>query len=149
MQLHNKTGELCKQAGIHFAFHNESYEFDHYFNNVRLYDILLNTTDSSLVAHQIDIGNMYAPGGRAMDYLKRYPGRFISMHVKDEIKSNAEQAGYESAVLGKGVVGVKDVVEFARKTVTKHFIIEQESYQGKPPLACAKEDLEIIKSWGF
>ena len=148
IQLHNKTGELCKKAGIHFAFHNESYEFDHYFNKVRLYDILLNSTDTSLVAQQIDIGNMYAPGGRAMDYLKRYPGRFISMHVKDVIKSDAKE-GYENATLGKGVVGVKEVVEFARKTGTKHFIIEQESYQGKPPMACAKEDLDIMKSWGF
>jgi sugar phosphate isomerase/epimerase len=149
MQLHNKTGELCKKSGINFAFHNESYEFNHYFNNVRLYDILLNSTDHSLVAQQIDIGNMYGPGGRAMDYLKRYPGRFISMHVKDEIKSTENKDDYDSTVLGKGVVGVKDIVELARKTGTKHFIIEQESYQGKAPLACAKEDLEIMKNWNF
>jgi len=146
MELHNKTGELCQKVGINFAFHNESYEFDHYLNNVRLYDILLDTTDKSLVAQQIDIGNMYAPGGRAMDYLKRYPGRFFSMHVKDVIKTNKS---YENTILGKGVVGVKDILEYARKTGTKHFIIEQEDYQGKTPLQCAKEDLDIMKSWGF
>jgi len=149
MELHNKTGELCQKAGINFAFHNESYEFDHYLNNVRLYDILLDTTDKSLVAQQIDIGNMYAPGGRAMDYLKRYPGRFFSMHVKDVIKTGKQDNGYQNTILGKGVVGVKEILEYARKTGTKHFIIEQEEYQEKTPLQCAKEDLAIMKNWGF
>ncbi|HYK48061.1 MAG TPA: sugar phosphate isomerase/epimerase [Parafilimonas sp.] len=149
MELHNKTGELCQKAGIKFAFHNESYEFDHYLNNVRLYDILLDTTDKSLVAQQIDIGNMYAPGGRAMDYLKRYPGRFFSMHVKDVVKTNKQDNTYENTILGKGVVGVKEILEYARKTGTKHFIIEQEDYQDKTPLECAKEDLAAMKNWGF
>ena len=88
MELFNKTGALAKKSGIQFGYHSESSEFDHYLNNKRLYDILLDTTDKNLVAQQIDIGNMYGPGGRAMDYLKKYPGRFIAMHVKDEIKSN-------------------------------------------------------------
>ena len=67
-------------------YHNESYEFNHSLDGTVLYELLLKLTDQSLVAQQIDIGNMYEPGGRAMDYLKRYPGRFTLMHVKDEIK---------------------------------------------------------------
>ncbi len=149
MQLFNKTGELAKKSGVQFAYHSESSEFNHSFNNVRLYDILLNSTDKNLVAQQIDIGNMYEPGGRAMEYLKKYPNRFFSMHVKDEIKSSKEKREYESTVLGKGVIGVKDIVDYARKTGTGYFIIEQESYQDKTPLDCAKEDLEIMKQWGF
>ena len=149
MDLFNKTGALAKKSGIQFGYHSESSEFDHYLNNKRLYDILLDTTDKNLVAQQIDIGNMYGPGGRAMDYLKKYPGRFIAMHVKDEIKSNKANRDYESTVLGKGVVGVKDIVDYARKTGTNYFIIEQESYQDKTPIECAKEDLAIMKQWGF
>lgn len=149
MQLFNKTGELAKKSGVHFAYHNESYEFNHYLNNVRLYDILLKSTDKNLVAQQIDIGNMYAPGGRAMEYLKKYPGRFIAMHVKDEIKSATHNEGYESTVVGKGVVGVKDILNYAQTSGTKMFIIEQESYQDKTPIECAKEDLMILKQWKF
>lgn len=150
MQMFNKSGELAKKSGVHFAYHNESYEFNHYFNKVRLYDILLKSTDKNLVAQQIDIGNMYAPGGRAMEYLKQYPGRFFAMHVKDEIKSATNNEGYESTILGKGVVGVKAIVDYARKNSgTKQFTVEQESYQDKTPLECAKADLEIMKQWGF
>ena len=150
MQLFNKTGELCKKSGLTFAFHNESYEFNHYLNDVRLYDILLKSTDHNLVAQQIDIGNMYGTGGRAMDYLKRYPGRFFSMHVKDEIKSAAHDDGFESTILGKGVINVKEILEYAKKNGgTKRFIIEQESYQGIAPIDCAKEDLAMMKKWGY
>jgi sugar phosphate isomerase/epimerase len=150
MDLFNKTGALAKKAGVVFAYHNESYEFNHYLNNVRLYDILLKSTDHDLVQQQIDIGNMYGPGGRAMDYLKRYPGRFFSMHVKDEIKSATNEEGYDSTILGAGVVGVKEIVDYAKKNGgTTRFIIEQESYQGKAPIDCAKEDLEIMKKWGY
>ncbi|MEP6466479.1 MAG: sugar phosphate isomerase/epimerase family protein [Parafilimonas sp.] len=148
--LFNKTGELCKKSGLTFAYHNESYEFNHYLNKVRLYDILLKNTDESIVKQQIDIGNMYGPGGRAMDYLKQYPGRFFSMHVKDEIKSATHDDGYESTILGKGVVGVKEILDYAKKNGgTKQFIIEQESYQGTAPIECSKEDLAMMKKWGY
>ncbi len=152
MDLFNKTGELCKKAGITFAYHNESYEFNHKLDNTVLYDLFLKLTDHSVVAQQIDIGNMYETGGRAMDYLKRYPGRFNLMHVKDEIKkasTGQNDSAYESTILGKGVVGVKEVVDFAMQSGTTHFIIEQESYQGKTPLDCAGEDLKIMKGWGY
>jgi len=151
MEMHNKTGELCKKAGAHFAFHNESYEFNHSLNGTVLYDLLLQLTDKSLVAQQIDIGNMYEPGGRPLYYLKKYPGRFLLMHVKDELKRDSPGTDgrvYENTLLGKGVIDVKEVVDYARKTGTKYFIIEQEEYQGKAPLDCAKEDFEKMKGWG-
>ncbi len=152
MDMFNKTGELCKKAGIHFAFHNESYEFNHSLDGTVLYDLLLQSTDKNLVAQQIDIGNMYEPGGRAMDYLKRYPGRFLLMHVKDEVKKETPpQNGnqYESTLLTKGVIPVKQIVDYARKTGTKYFIIEQEDYQAQTPLQAIADDLKIMKSWGF
>lgn len=152
MDMFNKAGELCKKSGIQFAFHNESYEFNHSLNGTVLYDLLLQSTDKNLVAQQIDIGNMYEPGGRAMYYLKKYPGRFKLMHVKDEMKKAAPaQNGnvFESTLLGKGVVGVKEIITYARKTGTKYFIIEQEEYQDKTPLQCADEDLKKMRNWGF
>nr|MBA4167942.1 sugar phosphate isomerase/epimerase [Chitinophagaceae bacterium] len=99
-----------------------------------------------------DMGNMYGAGGRALDIIRRYPKRFISMHVKDEIKSTGGEMndGYESTILGKGVIGTKAIVDAGKATGgTKYFIIEQESYQGRSPLDCAGEDLKIMKKWGY
>ena len=148
LDLLNKSGELFKKSGVTFGYHSESYEFDHELDNTRLYDLLLKNTDPSLVAQQIDIGNMYAPGGRAMEYLKNYPGRFKLMHVKDEIQKQ-DGSGYVNITLGKGVIGVKDIVDYALKTGTKYFIIEHNSYIDKTPLECVTEDLQVMKQWGY
>jgi sugar phosphate isomerase/epimerase len=143
LAVFNKSGELCKQHGMKFGYHNHNFEFKDQLNGMLLYDIILQETDPNLVIQQMDMGNMYGAGGRASELLKKYPGRFQSFHVKDEIKSSAPDTmdGYESTVLGKGVIPVKDVLEEERKSGTFYFIIE--------PVDCAKEDLTIMKGWGF
>lgn len=148
MELFNKTGELSKKSGITFGYHNETAEFAQKLNGTILYDLLLQLTNPDTVTQQIDIGNMYPTGGRAMDYLKKYPGRFMLMHVKD-MKKKSSGEGYENTPLGTGVVGVKDIVDYAKKTGMKYFIIEENAYDGKTPLECAGESLGIMKSWGY
>jgi sugar phosphate isomerase/epimerase len=57
---------------------------------------------------------------------------------------------YESTILGAGILPVKEIVDlFRKKGGTTEFIIEQESYQSKTPLESAKEDLKVMKSWGY
>jgi len=153
MGVFNKSGELCKKSGMKFGYHNHDFEFMSSLNGKLIYDIILDNTDPNLVIQQIDVGNMYGAGGIALDILKKYPGRFESMHVKDEIKAatKGEMAGgYESTILGKGVLPVKQIVDlFREKGGTTEFIIEQESYQGKTPLECCQEDFKVMKSWGY
>jgi sugar phosphate isomerase/epimerase len=151
LAVFNKSGELCKKSGMRFGYHNHDFEFNTIVGGMKLYDIILKETDPDLVIQQMDMGNMYGAGGRALDLLKQYPGRFKSFHVKDEIKSDKKDSmgGYESTILGTGVIPVKEVLDIGKKTGDVHFIIEQESYQGKAPLDCAKEDLQIMKKWGY
>ena len=153
MGVFNKSGELCQKSGMKFGYHNHDFEFMSSLNGKLIYDIILDNTDPKLVIQQMDIGNMYGAGGIALDILKKYPGRFESMHVKDEIKAatKGEMAGgYESTILGKGVLPVKQIVDlFREKGGTTEFIIEQESYQGKTPLESCQEDFKIMKSWGY
>ena len=149
MDVFNKSGELCNKSGMKFGYHNHDFEFSQKLNNELVYDIILQNTDPSLVAQQLDIGNMYNAGAKALDIMNKYPGRFESMHVKDEIKSSGNEK-YESTILGKGVIPVKEIIDLGRKSGgTIHFIIEQESYQGKTPLECAKEDYAMMKKWGY
>jgi sugar phosphate isomerase/epimerase len=152
MDQFNKCGELCKKSGMKFGYHNHNFEFSTKVGDSDLYDYILKNTDPDLVAQQIDIGNMLGAGGIAMDLLKKYPGRFELMHVKDEIKSDTGQGmdGYDSTILGTGVMPVKEIVKAASKIGgTSQFIIEQESYQGKDPFDCVKIDLQTMKKWGF
>jgi sugar phosphate isomerase/epimerase len=152
MEVFNKSGELCKKSGMRFGYHNHDFEFNTQLEGKRLYDLILQNTDPDLVIQQMDIGNMYGAGGRPLDLIEQYPGRFVSMHVKDEIKSGkgGEMGGYESTVLGDGIMQVEKVIDAARKSGgTTEFIVEQESYQDKTPLASAKKDFDMMKKWGF
>ena len=153
LDVFNKCGELCKKSGLKFGYHNHDFEFKYSLNGKQIYDIILDKTDPNLVLQQIDIGNMYGAGGRALDIIKKHPGRFTSMHVKDEIKSTGKgemNDEYESTVLGKGILPVKEIIDLARKSGgTTEFIIEQESYQGKTPIQCAEEDLKVLQNWGY
>ncbi len=152
MEVFNKSGQLCNKSGMKFGYHNHDFEFSSMLDGVTVFDLILTNTDPALVAQQLDIGNMYNAGAKALDILNKYPGRFALMHVKDEIKSEKANVGerYESTILGAGVIPVKEVIDLGRKSGgTLHFIIEQESYQGKAPVDCAKEDLAIMKKWGY
>lgn len=152
MDVFNKCGELCKKSGMKFGYHNHDFEFSTRLDGKILYDLILENTDPSLVAQQIDIGNMLHVGGTALDVMKKHSGRFELMHVKDEIKSKQGEMGgdYESTVLGKGVMPVKEILDYARKSGgTTQFIIEQESYQGQAPVDAIKDDLVVMNKWGY
>jgi len=151
MDVFNQCGELCKKSGMRFGYHNHDFEFSEQLNGVPLYDLILKHTDPQLVIQQLDIGNMYNGGAKALDIMKKFPGRFQSMHVKDEIPSTKNDGEkYESTILGTGIVPVKEVIDLGRKSGgTTLYIIEQESYQGKAPIDCMKVDLEKLKKWGY
>jgi len=150
MEVFNKSGELCKKSGMKFGYHNHDFEFSENLGGEMLYDIMMKNTDPKLVIQQLDIGNLYNGGANAAEIVKKYPGRFSSLHVKDEIKASEGNEKYESTILGTGIVNVKEVIDMVRKSSKNvHYIIEQESYQGKTPLDCAKEDLAIMKKWGY
>ena len=150
MDIFNKSGELCSTFGMKFGYHNHDFEFSESLEGKTLYDHILEKTDPNLVIQQLDIGNLYNGGAVALDIVKKWPGRFQSMHVKDEITSSEGHEKYESTILGTGIVGVKDVIDLGKNQGgTIHFIIEQESYQGRTPLDSVKEDLEIMKKWGY
>ena len=137
MEIFNRSGELCKKFGMKFGYHNHDFEFSEKVEGKVLYDIILAETDPNLVMQQLDIGNMLNGGGKALEVMQQYPGRFESMHVKDEIKATEGHEPFESTILGKGVVPIKAIIDLGRASGTKHFIIEQESYQGKTPMECA------------
>ena len=149
MEVFNRSGEFCKKFGMKFGYHNHDFEFSEKVEGKVLYDIILAETEPNLVMQQLDIGNMLNGGAKAVEVMQQYPGRFESMHVKDEIKATEGHEPFESTILGKGVVPIKAIIDLGRASGTKHFIIEQESYQGKTPMECADEDIKIMKKWGY
>ena len=150
MDIFNKCGDLCKSQGMKFGYHNHDFEFSEKLNNEKLFDIMMKNIDPERVVIQLDIGNLYNGGAVAIDVVNQYPGRFENIHVKDEILGDGGREKYVSTIIGKGIVNAREVVDLATKIGgTKVYIIEQESYQGQTPMECVKENLKVMKKWGY
>jgi sugar phosphate isomerase/epimerase len=150
MDVFNKCGELCNKQGMKFGYHNHDFEFSESLNGEKLFDIMMKSIDPKLVVIQLDIGNLYNGGAIALDVVKQYPGRFENVHVKDEIAAPGGNEKFISTILGEGIVNTKEVIDLATKIGgTTCYIIEQESYGDKTPMECVKEDLAIMKKWGY
>ena len=147
MDIFNKCGELCQQHGMRFGYHNHDFEFSVKLNDVALWDLIMENTDADKVVMQLDTGNMYIAGAKASEVLAQYPGRYDNIHLKDMIQR--EEGGYESTILGEGLVGVREAADLARDQGTELFIIEQEAYQGKEPMDCMAENYAIMQEWGY
>jgi sugar phosphate isomerase/epimerase len=149
LEVFNKNGELCKKSGMKFGYHNHDFEFSQKLNNEAVFDIMMKHYDFDLLSMQLDIGNMYHGGAKALDVINRYPGKFEMIHVKDEVENKAD-GKFESCILGQGIVPIKEAIDLCRKNGgTNVYIIEQEAYQGKEPIGCMAENLKAMKGWGI
>jgi sugar phosphate isomerase/epimerase len=77
---YNKMGEQAAKAGIQQGLHNEDFELS-MVDGKRTYDLLLDLLDPKLVKFQFQVSTI-SQGYDAAQYVTKYPGRFISMHVQ-------------------------------------------------------------------
>lgn len=148
LDIFNKSGDLCKSHGMQFGYHNHEFEFNEKLNGETLWDIMNKNTDPNSVSMQLDIGNMYIAGAKARDIIAKYPGRYINIHVKDQVAGQKE-GSFESCILGEGLLPMTEIMDLAKKGGANLFIIEQEAYQGKKPMDSMVENFKSMKKWGY
>jgi sugar phosphate isomerase/epimerase len=114
---YNKMGELAAKSGIQQGLHNEGFELSH-VNGKRTYDLLLELLDPKLVKFQFQVSTI-ADGFDAAEYLTKYPGRFISMHVQGwDLKKNTY------AAVGQDSLDWKKIFSAAKTCGIKNYFVE-------------------------
>ena len=148
MEVFNKCEILCNNAGIRFGYHNHNFEFNHSFETLSLYDIILQYTSADLVTQQLDIGNIFKKDFSISGFFDRYPNRFPQVHLKDIVESNDRYHDYESTAIGSGLIDIKSVIEQAvNKGGTRNFIIEQDTtHLNVDAINCARINYQSISS---
>ena len=126
----NQFGAKLKKAGLRFFYHPHGYEFNTPDGN--LMDLMLSQTKPELVTFQLDVFWATWAGADPVAYLKKYPGRFELMHLKelrlDTPGNNSGLGPDETSVsLGKGVTNWPVVLREVVKSGTKKFYIEDEA----------------------
>jgi sugar phosphate isomerase/epimerase len=142
----NDVGTKAKAAGLQYAYHNHDLEFQKMPDGSYGYDVLLNETDHALVKFEIDCGWMVVGGASPVAYMKKYPGRFRMIHVKD-FKA-MPQAGKrpEGSELGAGFIDYKPIFAEGRLAGIQHAFAEQEGPYTKPEMESARIDYGYLHS---
>lgn len=121
IETFNKTGEACKKAGIGFAFHNHTKEFDRIEGKVP-YEMFLSEISADLMKFELDLGWATKSGTDPVELFKKHPGRFPLWHVKD-----LDRVTQKPVEIGKGYVDLKRVFDAAESAGMQHFFVEQDA----------------------
>lgn len=140
----NKIGEVMKQRGLQFGYHNHDYEFNTVDGQIP-FDILITNTDKDLVTFEIDLYWIKKGGKSALDYFNKYPGRFDLFHVKD--MDNTEEAYYTE--VGSGIIDFREI--FAHKDLAqmKYFFVEIDDCKGYSSLESVKISFDYLNKCDF
>jgi sugar phosphate isomerase/epimerase len=122
----NKIGELAKQFGLKFGYHNHREEFRAIQNQIP-YQMYIELTEPSLVAFQMDIGHVANEMADYRAYLKLYPGRFGCLHIRDtNVKTKV------AIEMGRGDVELEEVFNLFATAGVEDYYVEQEEYSYTP-----------------
>jgi len=113
----NKIAEQTHKAGIQFGFHNHDFEFQK-IDGELVYDRLMSEFDPKLVKMQFQV-SVVRLGYHAADYFKKYPGRFISIHLQDYSPEKKKEVA-----LGQGEVDWKRLWAAAKKSGARNYFVE-------------------------
>lgn len=123
----NQAGKAARAAGLQFAYHNHNFEFAPLDGRLP-YDVLLESTDPSLVQLEMDLFWITFAGGNPLDYFSRYPGRFSLVHVKDMLAKPTPDVPPERVMadVGKGTIDWKRIFSQAGQAGIKHYFVEHD-----------------------
>ncbi|TVP99455.1 MAG: sugar phosphate isomerase/epimerase [Balneolaceae bacterium] len=126
-----EAGKILRDYGLRFAYHNHGYEFRPYEGGT-LFDYMVQNSDPEYVNFQMDTFWVAQPGHDPVKLLKKYPDRFLLVHLKD-LANDAESNFSGSAPseydvpLGTGQIDFEAFLRAAQNSAIEHFYIEDET----------------------
>jgi sugar phosphate isomerase/epimerase len=156
--LFNKCGESAHKAGIQFAYHNHTFEFQpaESLGGKLPYDYLLATCDKALVKMELDLCWITVAGKDPITYFNANPGRFPAVHVKDisQLPSPEDapttgpdkQMGFLTEV-GSGKIPWKDIFANAGKAGIQHYFVEHDN--PKDGFASIKTSFDFLSKLNY
>jgi sugar phosphate isomerase/epimerase len=117
----NRVGQVAKDAGIQFAYHNHDFEFPKMEGQVP-YDVLLQSTDPKLVQLEIDLYWITRGGQDPLAYFARWPGRTPLVHVKDSMGGPE----HKMVDVGQGTIEWKRIFAKRAQAGIQHFFVEHD-----------------------
>lgn len=136
----NSIAEKLKPYGMWTGYHNHHTEFTALEGELP-WDIFFGNTTPDVVM-QVDTGNALHGGCNVVPFVSKYPGRALTVHLKEYSKTD------NKALIGEGDVDWASAFKLCEGVgATQWYIVEQESY-AFPPLECIAKCRQILRSLG-
>ena len=111
------VAEKLKPLGLRTGYHAHGFDFTR-FDGRTAWDILFSSTREDVVM-QMDTGNCAGGGGDPIALLKKFPGRALSVHIK-------EYGQPPDAMIGEGQAPWEEIFRLCESTAgTEWYVVEQ------------------------
>jgi sugar phosphate isomerase/epimerase len=150
IEVFNKAGEALAKHGLKFFYHAHGYEFQP-FEKGTLFDLLMKETNPKFVNFQMDVFWIVHPGQDPVKLLKKFGGRWQLMHLKGMRDSTptglltGHSAVTNDVAVGTGKIDYVPILQAAKKTGIKWYIIEDESPVSEQQIPQSYNYLETLK----
>ncbi|MDR1813825.1 MAG: sugar phosphate isomerase/epimerase [Tannerella sp.] len=131
----NEIGLIVAAASMNFGYHNHNMEFISKIDGKPVYDYMVENTSPDHVSFQLDVYWIKKGGCDPVDYMKKYPKRIKTLHIKDE-----------TAIGAQNTVDYKAVFEQAYANGIKDWFVEVERYDGTPQEDVKKSAEYLLKA---
>jgi sugar phosphate isomerase/epimerase len=138
----NEISAKLRPLDLWTGYHNHAIEFKPFEPGGELpWDTFFGNTDKDVIM-QFDTGNALHGGADALPFLQNYPGRAVTVHLKEYDPDN------NKALVGEGKVPWDAIfAEIDKQNATRWYIVEQESY-AYPPMECVDRCLQTLRAMG-
>ena len=137
-RIFNEQSAKAREAGMYVGYHAHGGDFKK-IDGETVWDVLFANTDKAVVM-QMDVGNCLGGGGDPYGTIKKFPGRTLTIHLK-------EHGGAKGAAVGDGEVKWKEVFDLCETVgATQWYIVEHET--GGNPIESVKACFENLKKLG-
>lgn len=146
----NQVGQIMKDHGIMFGYHNHNFEFDTVEGKVPYFDVFMTELDKDLVTMEIDIFWVTKAGQDPVEIIKKYPGRFELFHMKDMFTNEAPfftTVGVNDfAPVGAGVIDFKRILDVKDIAGMKYMVVEQDLSRDNDPFRDIRTSLTNLQT---
>jgi sugar phosphate isomerase/epimerase len=160
-EMFTKVGELARERGLRFYYHNHFQEFQRIGDDF-VYDLILENTNPDLVKLEIDTYWMYRGGQDPVEWMKRHADRVILLHQKDfpadapqplnlfdgvvSLTENIDMAGFEErkdtrcfTEIGTGVLPIQSILDTAGALPALDYVILEQDHT-------AMDEIESVRT---
>lgn len=155
VDIFNKIGEEAVKLGLRFGYHNHGYGLQALEGTIPV-QMIIENTDPKYVFLEMDLFWTVAGGVDPVTWLKKYPGRYKMMHVKN-MKQKVRFSGDggdskqwielfpQMTTADTGALDLKSILGAAKKSGVEHFFVEQDMVQ--QPEVALKKSIDYLKTF--